>query len=155
MATGLDRKTFGPHVLDYFKHVSPKSLKSMGLALINLTGSPETLLLYSICVNSAAFKFINTVLSESSPDGVTEGMRGCAAKYLSSAQLAMARIHLLSEPSLLFLQSLLCSVSSSHHRAGPLLMVTIQGIYRSRYRGFDTLLGVHLRCMQNVRRSWP
>jgi hypothetical protein len=54
----------GPHALDYFKHVSPKSLKEMGLALANQEGSVETLLLYSICVNSAAYKFLTTVLSE-------------------------------------------------------------------------------------------
>lgn len=77
-------------------------------------GSSETLLLYSICVNSAAFKFINTVLSESSIEDAEEGMRACAARYLSSIKLAMARIHLLSAPSLLFLQSLLCSVGYSH-----------------------------------------
>ncbi|KAH8634716.1 hypothetical protein IG631_10116 [Alternaria alternata] len=38
----------------------------MGHALIYKTVDPETLLLYSICVNSAAFKFINTVLGEDS-----------------------------------------------------------------------------------------
>jgi hypothetical protein len=65
----------GSHVLDYFKHVSPSSLRDMGLALINRVGSPETLLLFSICVNSAAFKFINTVLSE---NGIEEVAAGCA-----------------------------------------------------------------------------
>ncbi|CAN9453493.1 unnamed protein product [Alternaria alternata] len=62
----LKGRNLGPHVLDYFKHVSPKSLKNMGYALIYKTVDPETLLLYSICVNSAAFKFINTVLGEDS-----------------------------------------------------------------------------------------
>ena len=97
-------------MLDYFKHVSPKSLREMGLALINKAGSPETLLLYSICVNSAAFKFINTVLSENSMEEMGAGMRTSAATYLKSVKLAMARIHLLSAPSLVFLQALLCSV---------------------------------------------
>ncbi|KAF1852027.1 uncharacterized protein K460DRAFT_413505 [Cucurbitaria berberidis CBS 394.84] len=109
MLRELKGKRIGLHALDYFKHVSPRSLKDMGLALINRAGSPETLLLYSICVNSAAFKFINTVLSENSMEEVGAGMRTCATKYLSSVKLAMARIHLLSAPSLLFLQSLLCS----------------------------------------------
>ncbi|KAJ4984959.1 C6 transcription factor [Stagonosporopsis vannaccii] len=109
MLRELKGSSIGPHVLDYFKHVSPKSLKAMGLALINLTGDAETLLLYSICVNSAAFKFINTVLSEGDIGNLEDGMRGQAAKYLQSVQLAMTRIHLLAAPSLLFLQSLLCS----------------------------------------------
>lgn len=82
----------------------------MGLALIHKAGSPEMLLLYSICVNSAAFKFINTVLSENSMEEVGAGMRASAATYLKSVKLAMARIHLLSDPSLVFLQALLCSV---------------------------------------------
>ena len=85
----------------------------MGLALINLTGDAETLLLYSICVNSAAYKFINTVLSEGEIGSLEDGMRDQAAKYLQSVQLAMTRIHLLAAPSLLFLQSLLCGVSNS------------------------------------------
>lgn len=99
-------------MLDYFKHVSPRSLRAMGLALINRSGSSEILLLYSICVNSAAFKFINTILSGSDSGGVEDGMRLSAATYLSSVKLAMARIQLLSTPSLVFLQALLCSVSS-------------------------------------------
>lgn len=85
----------------------------MGLALINRAESPETLLLYSICVNSAAFKFINTVLSENSMGDMGGGMRTSAANYLKSIKLAMARIHLLAGPSLVFLQSLLCSVRAS------------------------------------------
>ncbi|KAF2847220.1 hypothetical protein T440DRAFT_214911 [Plenodomus tracheiphilus IPT5] len=105
----LKSKKLGPHVLDYFKHVSPKSLKDMGLALITRTGSPETLLLYSICINSAAFKFINTVMSEDSMGEVGAHLRSCAVKYLNSVKLAMARIRLISAPSLVFLQSLLCS----------------------------------------------
>jgi hypothetical protein len=83
----------------------------MGLALINRSGNPETLLLYSICVNSAAFKFINTILSGSNIGDVEDGMSSRAATYLSSVKLAMARIQLLSVPSLVFLQALLCSVS--------------------------------------------
>ncbi|KAJ4292464.1 hypothetical protein N0V90_009126 [Kalmusia sp. IMI 367209] len=99
----LKGNNIGPHVLDYFKHVSPRSLKTMGLALINRSGSPETLLLYSICVNSAAFKFINTILSGSDIEDVEDGMRARAATYLSSVKVAMARIQLLSTPSLAFI----------------------------------------------------
>jgi hypothetical protein len=110
----LKGRNLGPHVMDYFKHVSPKSLKNMGHALIYKTVDPETLLLYSICVNSAAFKFINTVLEEDSMGEVGAGMLESASKYLKSIKLAMTRIHLLSAPSLVLLQSLLCSVRDSH-----------------------------------------
>ncbi|KAH7068205.1 hypothetical protein BKA63DRAFT_494865 [Paraphoma chrysanthemicola] len=109
MLRELKGKKMGSHVLDYFKHVSPSSLRDMGLALINKAGSAETLLLYSICVNSAAFKFINTVLSENTIEEVAAGMRASAAKHLKSVKLAIGRIHLLSAPSLVFLQALLCS----------------------------------------------
>ncbi|KAF2821137.1 hypothetical protein CC86DRAFT_411439 [Ophiobolus disseminans] len=109
MLRELKGSSIGPHVLDYFKHVSPKSLKTMGLALISRTGDAETLLLYSICVNSAIYKFINTVLSEGGRGSIEDGMRNEAARYLQSVQLAMTRVHLLSAPSLLFVQSLLCS----------------------------------------------
>lgn len=85
----------------------------MGLALIHGAGDAETRLLYSICVNSAAYKFINTVLSEGDAGGIDDCMRNEATRYLQSVQLAMTRIHLLSPPSLLFLQSLLCSVSGT------------------------------------------
>ncbi|KAF1999784.1 hypothetical protein P154DRAFT_576703 [Amniculicola lignicola CBS 123094] len=98
----------GPHVLDYFKHVSPSSLKRMGLALINRDGDSEVLLLCSICVNSAAFKFINTILSVDDAEGLEANLRDCAGRYLESVKLAMMRIQLLGSPSLLFLQSLLC-----------------------------------------------
>lgn len=115
--TELKGNSIGNHVLDYFKHVSPKSLKDMGLALINRAEDPETLLLYSICVNSAAFKFINTVAFDSDMySEIADGMRKCAADYLVSVQLAFGRIQLLSPPSLLLLQSLLCSVGLFHHR---------------------------------------
>ncbi|CAG5186277.1 uncharacterized protein ALTATR162_LOCUS11540 [Alternaria atra] len=109
MVRDLKGRNLGPHVLDYFKHVSPKSLKNMGYALIYRTADPETLLLYSICVNSAAFKFINTVLGEDRMEEVGAGMLESAARYLKSIKLAMTRIHLLSAPSLVLLQSLLCS----------------------------------------------
>ncbi|KAF2794071.1 hypothetical protein K505DRAFT_242965, partial [Melanomma pulvis-pyrius CBS 109.77] len=99
----------GPYVLDYFKHVSPKSLRTMGLALMNRDGDPETLLLSSICANSVAFKFINTILSDDQPEGMDSGLRACADRHLESIQIAMNRIHLLATPSMLFLQALLCS----------------------------------------------
>lgn len=103
--------SMGPYVLDYFKHVSPRSLRIMGLALINRDGDPETLLLSSICANSVAFKFINTILSDDQPEGMDSGLRACADRHRQSIQIAMNRIHLLAAPSMLFLQALLCSVS--------------------------------------------
>ncbi|PSN61594.1 hypothetical protein BS50DRAFT_561642 [Corynespora cassiicola Philippines] len=109
MIRELRSNNMGPHVLDYFKHVSPSSLKKMGLSLINKDQDAETLLLYSICVNSAAFKFINTILSVDEVEGMEESLRDCATRHLESIKLAMNRIHLLAAPSMLYLQALLCS----------------------------------------------
>lgn len=109
----LKSNSIGPYVLDYFKHVSPNSLRVMGLALINRDGSPETLLLSSICANSVAFKFINTVLSADQPEGFEQGLRACADRHRESIQIAMNRMPLLAAPSMLFLQALLCSVCHS------------------------------------------
>lgn len=139
----------GSHVLDYFKHVSPSSLRDMGLALINRVGSPETLLLFSICVNSAAFKFINTVLSEDGIEEVAAGMRASAARHLESVKLAIARIHLLSAPSLVFLQALLCSVSRTQV-ARRTFLISRTGIHSSGLRRSDELLDVHYRSMQSM-----
>lgn len=85
----------------------------MGIALINRTADPESLLLYSICVGVATFKFINLVLSEGNMGAFEGNMRAWNATYLNSVKLAMTRINLTSAPTLLLLQSLLCSVSLS------------------------------------------
>ncbi|KAH7130826.1 hypothetical protein B0J11DRAFT_524178 [Dendryphion nanum] len=109
MLRELKGNSIGPYVLDYFKHVSTKSLRDMGLALIEKKGDPESLLLYSICVNSAAYKFINTILSVDGLEGMAERLQASATCYINSVKLAMTRIHLLAAPSLILLQSLLCS----------------------------------------------
>jgi hypothetical protein len=106
----LKSNSIGPYVLDYFKHVSPNSLRVMGLALINRDGSPETLLFSSICANSVAFKFINTILSADPLQGMDQGLRDCADRHRKSIQIAVNRMPLLAAPSMLFLQALLCSV---------------------------------------------
>lgn len=83
----------------------------MGLALINRDADAETLLLSSICVNSIAFKFINTILSVDQPQGMQEELQKSASKHLESVKLGITRLQLLTASSLLLLQSLLCSVS--------------------------------------------
>ncbi|KAF2703095.1 hypothetical protein K504DRAFT_418954 [Pleomassaria siparia CBS 279.74] len=98
----------GPHVLDYFKHVSIKSLRRMALALINKAGDPETLLLYSICANYMAFKFINVMLTADKSEVMDSDLRTCADRHRESIHIAMNRIPLLTAPSMLLLQALIC-----------------------------------------------
>lgn len=85
----------------------------MGIALVHQQEDQETLLLYSICVNSLAAKFINTIISEESDAEMSHEIRTAMAKYTASAELAMSRIPLLASPSLTLLQALLCSVCNS------------------------------------------
>lgn len=97
--------------MSYFvKHISPRSLEKMGIALVHQQEDQETLLLYSICVNSIAAKFLNTIISEESDTEMAQEVRVAIAKYNASAELAMSRIPLLASPSLTLLQALLCSV---------------------------------------------
>ncbi|EOD51115.1 putative c6 transcription factor protein [Neofusicoccum parvum UCRNP2] len=105
----INSNSMGFHVSYFMKHVSPKSLERMGVALLHQQEDQETLLLYSICVNSMAAKFLNTILLEETNDDMAQEVRTATEKYRTSAQLAMSRIHLLASPSLTLLQALLCS----------------------------------------------
>ncbi|GME23991.1 Transcription factor [Neofusicoccum parvum] len=109
MLREINSNSMGFHVSYFMKHVSPKSLERMGVALLHQQEDQETLLLYSICVNSMAAKFLNTILLEETNDDMAQEVRTATEKYRTSAQLAMSRIHLLASPSLTLLQALLCS----------------------------------------------
>ena len=82
---------------------------------------------------------------------VGEGMRASAARYLSSVKLAMARIQLLAAPSLVLLQSLLCSSASTPmyelHVRHTLTSCTNILVHRARFRGSNTLLDFHHSCV--------
>jgi hypothetical protein len=56
----------------------------------------------------------------------------------------MTRIHLLSVPSLVSLQALLCSVSLDFPNIR-VLLISLVGFHCSRYRRFYILLGLHFR----------
>ncbi|KAL0256856.1 hypothetical protein SLS55_007665 [Diplodia seriata] len=99
----------GFHVSSYFKHINPKNLENMGIALVNQQEDQDTLLLYSICVNAMAVKFLNTIIPEETSPEIVEEMRKSVQKYMTSAKIAMSRIPLLASPSLTLLQALLCS----------------------------------------------
>ncbi|EKG17471.1 Transcription factor fungi [Macrophomina phaseolina MS6] len=109
MLREIRSNSLGFHVSYFFKHVSTISLEKMGIALVHQQEDQETLLLYSICVNSLAAKFLNTIISEESDAEMSHEIRTAMAKYTASAELAMSRIPLLASPSLTLLQALLCS----------------------------------------------
>lgn len=82
----------------------------MGLSLLRRGTSDDDFLLFSICVNSTAFKFINTTLSVDESHQMEEEMRESAERYRASAQAASEQLHLLTQSSVALLQALICSV---------------------------------------------
>ncbi|KAF4171290.1 hypothetical protein CNMCM8694_003561 [Aspergillus lentulus] len=111
MLNDLGGDRFGSFVLDYFKHVSRSTLKHMGLSLLRKTASPHDTLLYTVCVNSVAYKFINCLLVDEDDGELSQMLRERAAKYKRTAQAALRRIPLLTSPSLALLQAILCGIS--------------------------------------------
>ncbi|KAJ8187129.1 hypothetical protein LV157_004782 [Aspergillus fumigatus] len=111
MLNDLGGDRFGSFVLDYFKHVSRPTLKHMGLSLLRKTASPHDTLLYTVCVNSMAYKFINCLLMNEDDGQLSQMLRERAAKYKRTAQNALRRIPLLTSPSLALLQATLCGGS--------------------------------------------
>ncbi|GFF73234.1 hypothetical protein IFM60648_03887 [Aspergillus lentulus] len=110
MLNDLGGDRFGSFVLDYFKHVSRSTLKHMGLSLLRKTASPHDTLLYTVCVNSVAYKFINCLLVDEDDGELSQMLRERAAKYKRTAQAALRRIPLLTSPSLALLQAILCGI---------------------------------------------
>lgn len=111
----------------FFKHINPKTLEKMGIALVHQSEDEDTLLLYSICVNSMAIKFLNTVMPEEESPELAEEMLLAVQKYMASAKLAQSRIPLLTAPSLTYLQALICSVRipSKLLRMQPLILIHV------------------------------
>ncbi|GFF41808.1 hypothetical protein IFM46972_06666 [Aspergillus udagawae] len=110
MLNDLGGDRFGSFVLDYFKHVSRSTLKQMGLSLLRKTASPQETLLYTVCVNSVAYKFINCLLMNEEDDELSQMLRERAVKYKRTAQTALRRIPLVTSPSLALLQATLCGI---------------------------------------------
>ncbi|KAF7170963.1 hypothetical protein CNMCM6106_005501 [Aspergillus hiratsukae] len=111
MLNDLGGNRFGPFVLDYFKHVSRSTLKHMGLSLLRKTASPHDTLLYTVCVNSVAYKFISCLLMNEDDDELLKMLQERAVKYKRTAQAALRRIPLLTSTSLALLQATLCGGS--------------------------------------------
>ncbi|CAG7954653.1 unnamed protein product [Penicillium salamii] len=111
MLKDIPTDRFGPFVADYFRHLSTGTLKRMGLALLHKKASPHESIIYTVCVNAVAYKFLTTVISlEDDPDLALE-LRKNATEYRAAAQTALKQIPLLISPSLGLLQAILCGVS--------------------------------------------
>lgn len=85
----------------------------MGLSLLRKQASHPESIIYQVCVNAMAYKFLTTVINlEDDPDLACE-LRANATEYRAAAQAALKEIPLLVPPSLGLLQAILCGVSLS------------------------------------------
>ncbi|RAH61716.1 hypothetical protein BO85DRAFT_455849 [Aspergillus piperis CBS 112811] len=110
MLNDIETNKFGSYVQDYFRHVSKETLKHMGLSVLLGTATPPEALLYTVCVNSVAYKFLNTVAAIESDGILAQSLRNSALLYRETAQRCLRRIPLFMEPSLSLLQAILCGI---------------------------------------------
>ncbi|KAJ5213899.1 hypothetical protein N7449_001068 [Penicillium cf. viridicatum] len=110
MLKDIRSNRFGTFVVDYSRHISLPKLKQMGLSLLRNKIPTRESIIYTVCVNSVAYKFISTVLNlEEDPDLALE-LRKNAKEYRASAQAALKQIPLLVAPSLALLQAIICGI---------------------------------------------
>ncbi|PYH68453.1 fungal specific transcription factor domain-containing protein [Aspergillus vadensis CBS 113365] len=110
MLNDIETNKFGSYVKDYFRHVSKETLKHMGLSILLGTATPPEALLYTICINSVAYKFLNTVAAIESDGLLAQSLRNSALLYRETAQRCLRRIPLFTESSLSLLQAILCGI---------------------------------------------
>ncbi|PWY69417.1 hypothetical protein BO83DRAFT_400327 [Aspergillus eucalypticola CBS 122712] len=110
MLNDNETNKFGSYVQDYFRHVSKETLKHMGLSILLGTATPAEALLYTVCVNSVAYKFLNTVAGNESDGLLAQSLRNSALLYRETAQRCLRRIPLFTESSFSLLQTILCGI---------------------------------------------
>ncbi|KNG83634.1 C6 transcription factor [Aspergillus nomiae NRRL 13137] len=110
MLKDIGTDLFGPYVRDYFRHVSKQSLEKMGMALIRKDASPSDTILYTVCVNSIAYKFLTTVVMTEEHGELSQWLWHNALQYRATAQAALRKIPLVTTPSLPLLQAVLCGI---------------------------------------------
>ncbi|KAJ5372921.1 hypothetical protein N7517_004927 [Penicillium concentricum] len=101
---------FGVFVVDYFRHISIPSLKKMGLSLLRGNISTRESIIYTVCVNAVAYKFITTVVNLEQDTDLALELRKNATEYRAAAQAALKQIPLLIPPSLALLQAIICGI---------------------------------------------
>ncbi|KAL4947399.1 hypothetical protein BDW69DRAFT_178475 [Aspergillus filifer] len=111
MLNDIGSVKFGAFISDYFRHIGKDDLKHMGLSILTNTAPPTESILYTICVNSIAFKFLNATLGTGTADNtLAERLGQSALLYRETAKAALKQIPLLTKPSFTLLQALLCGI---------------------------------------------
>ncbi|KAF4170997.1 hypothetical protein CNMCM8694_003798 [Aspergillus lentulus] len=81
----------------------------MGLSLLRKTASPHETLLYTVCVNSVAYKFMICLMMTEEDNELSQMILERAVKYKQTARAALRMIPPVTLPSLALLQATLCS----------------------------------------------
>ncbi|KAL4906412.1 hypothetical protein BDW74DRAFT_176742 [Aspergillus multicolor] len=112
MLNDIGSDKFGPFISDYFRHIGNEDLKSMGLALLFNTASSVDTTIFTVCVNSIAFKFLNATLGAGADnnDEFAQRLSHNALLYRETAKAALQKIPILAKPSFHLLQALLCGI---------------------------------------------
>ncbi|KAL4940393.1 hypothetical protein BDV06DRAFT_196706 [Aspergillus oleicola] len=111
MLNDIGSDKFGAFISDYFRHIGKDDLKHMGLSILTNTASPTDSILYTVCVNSVAFKFLNATLGTgTADDNLAQRLGQSALLYRETAKVALRQIPLLIKPSFTLLQALLCGI---------------------------------------------
>ncbi|KAL2833340.1 hypothetical protein BDW59DRAFT_156841 [Aspergillus cavernicola] len=108
MLRDIGSEKFGAFISDYFRHVGKETLKKMGLSILYNTATPPDSILYTVCVNSVAFKFLNATLGTETDNELASRLQHSALLYRETAKAALKKIPLTIKPSLALLQALLC-----------------------------------------------
>ncbi|KAB8073701.1 hypothetical protein BDV29DRAFT_191546 [Aspergillus leporis] len=124
MLKDIGTNRFGSYVQDYFRHVSKQTLESMGVSLLRKDASPADSILYTVCVNSVAYKFITTAMATCAE--VPSDSTGC-----------------IEEDST-------CGYTIFHTITGS----DMWDLPFPRIGGHYFLLGVNKNCLQDLHRYW-
>ncbi|KAE8389104.1 hypothetical protein BDV23DRAFT_194731 [Aspergillus alliaceus] len=110
MLNDIESDRFGLFVRDYFRHIGKGTLKHMGLSILLDTATPSEALLYTVCVNSIAYKFLTTIVATESDESLSRRLQQNALLYRETAKRALKKIPLSTKPSLSLLQAILCGI---------------------------------------------
>ncbi|OQE41980.1 hypothetical protein PENCOP_c004G03194 [Penicillium coprophilum] len=110
MLKDIRTNRFGSFVADYFRHLSIPSLKKMGLSLLRGNVSTRESIIYTVCVNAVAYKFLITLVNLEEDTDLAFELKKNSTEYRAAAQAALKQIPLLIPPSLALLQAIICGI---------------------------------------------
>ncbi|KAJ6046277.1 hypothetical protein N7444_007531 [Penicillium canescens] len=104
----VESERFGSFIADYFRHISKPTLKGMCLSLLHNKASPCESMIYTVCVNATAYRFLITIINLEDDPELVLGLKQSATEYRLAAQAALKQIPLPTTPSIALLQAFIC-----------------------------------------------